>query len=195
MGQKRTDSETESDDAHSQEDVSQRKERLVWGSLSAEEIKRPGAVLTALVFEVANNRNLTPNAVLDELGISYSYYMGLRNGTKEFRNIGEETLERFAKFLRLPKVSVKLAAGQLRLEDFYQDESKVDSYLLPTLKFMQRDPEYGHLMPLSILTLDRDVQLFVIALYERATGRTIIPTKVSVDEVTERFKRLLDSQN
>ena len=167
-----------------------RKERLIWGVVSQEEMKRPGAVLISLIFQAASARNLKPSDVCEELGISYSHFSSLRSGGKAIPHIGEDFLERIAEFLQLPKVVVKLAAGQLKLEDFYHIGDKMNLYIEPALRFIQADPKIGATLPLSAFSADKDLQLFLITLYEQATGKVVLPGKVSVEDVVKRFETL-----
>jgi hypothetical protein len=185
-----------SDDASSIEEIqSARKERLTWGVISTDELQRPGAILMSLIFQAASTRNLKPNEVCEALGVSYSYFVALRSGVKAIPNIGEDLLERIAGFLRLPKIVAKLAAGQLSLEDFYPVGQQLNLYLEPALRFIQADPKIGAAMPLSVFTVDRELQLFLITLYEMATGTTILPGKVSVEDVVNRFNNLISSNS
>lgn len=126
----------------------------------------------------------------EALGVSYSYFAGLRSGEKEIPKIGEDVIAKVAKFLGLPKVVVMLAAGQLRLEDFYQDPNVLGAYLEPSLQYIQRDREVGAYMPPSIYTAEPALQHFVVTLYEKAFGKTLIPSKASLEEIVERYKRL-----
>lgn len=168
-----------------------RKERLIWGVISPEEMKRPGAVLISLIFQAASTRNLKPSDVCDSLGISYSHFASLRSGGKAIPNIGEDFLKRIADFLQLPKVVVKLAAGQLTLEDFYHIGDKMHLYLEPALRFIQADPKIGATLPLSAFSADKDLQLFLITLYEQATGKVVLPGKVAIEDVIHRFETLV----
>lgn len=164
-----------------------------WGILTPEELARPGGTLLALILEAANTRGLSTRRLAPEfLGVTYSYFAGLRNGTKEIPKIGDAVITKTARFLGLPKVVVMLAAGQLKLEDFYQNPEIVQTHLLPALQFIQRDPEIGSYMPASVFTAEPALQQFIVALYEKAHSKTLIPSKVSLEEITERYKHLMN---
>jgi hypothetical protein len=172
-------------DPHSQ------KERLAWGVMSAEELKRPGAILIQLIFQTANNRNLKASSVCEALGVTYGYFSSLRAGNKPISHIGDDFTERIATFLGLPKVAVKLAAGQLRLEDFYYSGNKIHSQLEAALRFIISDPHYGPKMPLSALSVEPEIQLFLVSLYEDATGKIVLSGKVTPEDVVKRFEKLV----
>lgn len=180
----------------SPESSEEKKQRLVWGVMSPEEMSRPGATLISLIFSAAHARALTPAEVMEQLDVSYSYFAALRNGAggKNFANVGEELVERIAKFLGLPKVAVKLAAGQLRQEDFYYQGDGIHPSLGQALRYIEADPDYGALMPPILLKADTQLQLFVITLYEAATGKSVLPSKVRLDELLARFEELTQSE-
>lgn len=170
-----------------------RNKGATWSALSPSELSRPGATLLALILEAANTRGLGARELAeDALGVSYSYFASLRNGEKEITKIGDDVITRIAKFLGLPKVAVMLAAGQLKLEDFYQDPEIFQTHLQPALQFIQRDPNVGAHMPASVFTADPAIQQFVVILYEKAYGKTLIPSKVSLEEIAKRYKNLID---
>jgi plasmid maintenance system antidote protein VapI len=175
-------------------DQSDRKERLAWGVISPDEMTRPGAVLTMLIFQAAHNRNLQARDACKILGITPGHFSSLRSGAKSFTNITEEFAERIAAFLGLPKVAVKLAAGQLRLEDFFYQGNLIYNQLDAALRFIISDPKFGPKMPASIFSADRDLQAFVVLLYEDATGKVVLPGKVEPQDVVQRFQALVGGE-
>lgn len=168
------------------------RKRATWAMLHPEELARPGASLLALILDKANTQGLGPRELAqDALGVSYGYFAALRSGDKEIPKIGDDLVARMAEFLGLPKVAVLLAAGQLKLEDFYHDTEAVHDHMQPALQFIQRDPEIGAYLPVSAFVADPALQLFLIMLYEKASGRTLIPGKTSAEEIVERYRNLV----
>jgi transcriptional regulator with XRE-family HTH domain len=152
----------------------------------------PGATLVALILEARSARGLTyPELAEKHLGISRSHLLMLRSGQRAISNVSDEVMGRIAKFLGLPKVVAMLAGGQLRLEDFYQKPEMVREGLEPALKFIQRDPDVGPYMPPGVFVADEALQRFILLLYEKATGKTLIPSRVSLTDVVESYKTLL----
>jgi len=164
-----------------------------WQMLSDEELTRPGATLMNLILAAATERRLSMREVAEALGLSYNYFMLVRNGKAEISTLGDEHIKRAAHFLHMPKVRAMLAAGQLTPADFYIDPDIIDSYLQPALQFVQRDPQFAGRIPTKIVKEDPDVQLCVIHLYETATGRSLIPGRVSHEEIAKRHATLTDS--
>jgi hypothetical protein len=163
-----------------------------WGVLSDEEAKRPGATLLALLIEQANTSGISEKTLATEvLKISHTYYLALRAGTKPMLRLGDDVITRIAEFLGLPLVVVKLAAGQLKVEDFYQNGRIVRDYLVPAMKYIQADNKIGPYMPASLLGADADVQLFIVKLYERVTNHVLIPGGHGLEAIAKSYRDLM----
>jgi hypothetical protein len=129
------------------------------------------------------------------LGVSPSHFANLRSGDKDVTQLGEERIARAARFLGIPKVSVMLAAGQLRIEDFYSEPDKVSGQLQPALRFILADPELSPYLSPAILKADAAVQQAFVLLYERATGRVLIRGKVPAEEIVARHRALAQPES
>lgn len=159
--------------------------------LSTDALKLPGATLVNLILEVRVARGLTYEQLAEEhLGISRSHLMMLRTGKRTIVNISSRTMKRIAAFLGIPPVVAMLAGGQLGLEDFYQTPEMLQQGLAQAMKFIQRDPDIGPYMPATVFLADEAVQRFIMLLYEKATGRTLIPSRVSLADIVESYKTL-----
>jgi hypothetical protein len=159
--------------------------------LTGKELRRPGAQLINLILTAANDRGLSSEEVATEaLGVTRSYFYQLRNGLKEISQLGEEHIGKAAQFLGISRVAAKLAAGQLSPEDFYVKPDVVRDYLRPAMRFIQSDPQLAPFLPASIVDLPPDLQHAFVLLYERATGRTLIPGRVSPEEIAKRHRQL-----
>ena len=159
--------------------------------LSGRELRRPGAQLMNLILTAANDRGLSVEETAREaLGVSLSHFYSLRNGGKEIQQLGEEHIARAARFLGFSRVAAKLAAGQLAPEDFYSEPEVVRHYLRPAMRYIQSDPEFAPYIPATIVDLPANVQHIFIMLYERATGRSLIPGRVSPEEIAKRHREL-----
>jgi hypothetical protein len=162
-----------------------------WGVLKGKELHWSGATLLALLLEAANTRGLSLRELAEEhLGVTYSHFMLLRKGQRSIPRLGDEIMGKIAVFLGLPKVVVMLAGGQLTLKDFFQDPKVLEEYLEPAMQFMQRDPELGPHMPPSAFTADVQLRRYIVLLYEKATGRVLLPSRTSPSEIVESFKVL-----
>jgi hypothetical protein len=159
--------------------------------LSGKELRRPGAQLMNLILTAASDRGLSMEETAKAaLGVSPSYFYSLRNGGKEISQLGEEHIAKAARFLGFSRVAAKLAAGQLAPEDFFSDPDVVRDYLRPAMKFIQADRQFAPFIPATIVDLPTDLQHAFVLLYERATGRTLIPGRVSPEEIAKRHREL-----
>lgn len=145
----------------------------------------------ALLWEEAAQRGMNQSELANELGVHYSYLSGLKSGASAIPKIGHDLIGRIATFLGLPRIAVMLAAGQLTLADFYQAPDAISNYLLQGLRAIQTDKVYGPITPPEIFELSRPVQLLLITFYEEVRRRTLIPGRVTPEELAERFAELL----
>ena len=157
-----------------------------WAVLKGNEIGGPGAPLLALLLQASTTRGLSIRELAeDHLGLTYSHFALLRKGQRSISNIGDETMAKIAQFLGLPKVIVMIAAGRLKVEDFYRDPALLDQQLEPALEFIQRDPELGLSLPPSAFVADIDLRRFLVLLYEKATGKTLLPNRASTTDILQ----------
>ena len=157
---------------------------------------RPGATLLNLILAAAAARRMgIHEAARAALGVSPSHFANLRSGDKDVTQLGEERIARAARFLGIPKVSVMLAAGQLRIEDFHSEPDKVNGQLQPALRFILADPELSPYLSPAILKADATVQQAFVLLYERATGRVLIRGRVPAEEIVARHQRLAQAES
>ena len=162
-----------------------------WAVLQGEECHWPGAPLLALLLEASYTRGLSLHDLAEHhLGITHSHFLLLRKGQRSIPRLGEEVMNKIAKFLGLPKVVVMLAGGQLKLEDFYQNPEVLDSFLAPALQFIQKDPELGPYMPPSAFVADEALRRFIVLLYEKASGKLLLPSRATLKNIEESFKTI-----
>ncbi|MFL6602930.1 MAG: hypothetical protein ACJ8R9_16585 [Steroidobacteraceae bacterium] len=150
-----------------------------------------------LILTLANDRGLTVEATARQaLGVSPSYFYSLRNGGKEISQLGENHIAKAAKFLGICLVAAKVAAGQLPLEAFYTEPDVIPDYLRPAMKYILADLQFAPYVPAAIVDMPRDLQLAFVMLYERAyPGRSLIPGRVSAEEIAKRHRELPQASN
>jgi len=166
--------------------------QVKWELLTDEELSRPGATLINLILTAATDRGIGMTKIAKEaLDVSPSYFAQLRSGAKPVDGLGDKHIAKAARFLRMPVVSVKLAADQLKMEDFYAVPAAFEDYLLPALHRIQSHPEFGPLVPPKILKADVAIQKCLVLLYEEATGEVLIPGRVPKKAIVERHQSLV----
>lgn len=158
--------------------------------MTAAALKKRGAALVGLIMEARASRGLTYEQVAKQLRMHRNYLLLLRKGKREISNVSNETMESIASFLGIAPVLAMLAGGQLRLEHFYQSPEVLHQSLGQALTFIQRDPDLGPYMPATAFSADADLQGFILLLYERATGKTLIPGRVSLEDIAKSYETL-----
>lgn len=164
----------------SKDQVSNR--RVGWSGLSSQELERPGSTLISMLLAEANNRGLQLHELSTAIGVTYGYLAQLRNGTREIAHVSEMFIEACAAFLRLPKLTIRAASGQVKLIDFYELAS-LEGAVEAAMRYIQQDPQYAGFLPSSFLKMRTDEKLFIVRLYERATGRKLIPGQVDMEDI------------
>jgi len=164
--------------------------RTGWNNgLSSGELSLRGSRLLTWLLSTANERGLQLKEMAEAIGVTYGYIHQLRTGLKPIPGLSEQVIDACAKFLGVPRLSVLIASDIVRVDDFYDKPETLSTYFDPALHFMQCDPEWGPFVHPSVFHTDPKVQQLLILLYEKATGRKVIPTKVHMQELLEAFSK------
>ncbi len=159
--------------------------RIGWvAGMEKSELERPGAALLAMLLAAATHRQMQMQELADALGVTYPYISQLRSGYRQIVNVSEDFLTKAAEFLQVPRVSVLLAAGRVRIRDFYESGNIYDR-LEPALRFIQQDGEIGGSMPATVFMVDKELQLFIVDLYQKTTHRNLLGQPVAYQELNE----------
>lgn len=166
--------------------------RQPWaGGLSDEELKRPGGVLLAMLIAHANECGDQLADMAKKLSVSYGYIAQLRGGGRRPEHISDEVANACAAYLGVPRLTVLLAAGRVKPEDVLEDVPEMLMMLPAAIRYIQQHPNFGPLMPADILTASNDLKLFVVTLFEAATGRSLLPGRrdpVALAEQVRQFE-------
>jgi len=131
------------------------------------------ALITWLT-QAAAERGVTLQQLAKELDVTYGYIAQLRAGLRSVTNVSDSFVDQVAQWLHVPRISVLAACGRLKLSDF-TDQRNLDDALNAAYAFIQRDRVWGAVMPASAHKLDQPGRLFVVRLFEAATGTVLIP--------------------
>jgi len=123
---------------------------------------------------VAAERHMTLRELASELKVTYGYILQLRSGVRELSAVSDKFVDEATRFLGLPRISVLAACGRVKLED-YVPTPGLEHWMASAYAFIARDPTWGAVMPVSLKDSDSQTKLFVIRLYEAATGAILIP--------------------
>lgn len=149
-------------------------EKVTWTGMTEEEAKQPGAALLAMLYQRANEDGLTLRELAAALDVTYGYIHQLKTGIRDVPQVSNEFVTNCARYLKKPKNHVKALAGKVSYEDDFIVDT-LDGELDTALAVMYKDSAWGGYMPLSLKGLDRKERLFIIKLYEAATGKVLLP--------------------
>ena len=153
-----------------------------WAGLTPVEAERPGSVLLKLIYEEGFKRGLQISDIAAEIGVSYGYMAQLRNGLRSIPNISDEILQKIANFLQVPRLTLLLAAEKIKLADFYEPTTLAHQIEV-ALKAMELDSQWVGFIPASIMEADTKLKLLIIRLYEKASGKLLIPFQVFPEDL------------
>jgi len=153
--------------------------RVRWTrGLTETEARRPGAVLLSMLIQRANDKGLQMNQVAKEIGVTPGYLGQLRSGLRSTPDASKAFLAGCARFLGIPTVQCALAAAKFTCEDFYASRETMET-VDAALKFVQTDSVVGGLMPTSTFVAAPEVRLFIVLLFETATGKRLLSSRAS----------------
>lgn len=157
--------------------------RVAWtANLDPDELKTEGGVLLAMLIARANELGQTLKEMASELGVTYGYIFQLRTGDRLMENISNRFADQCALYLNVPRMAVLRAAGRVRQEDIFTSSPNLFMEVPAAIDFIRKDPEFGTMLPPSFLSMPPREQLFIVLLYERATGRKLL----SADRIDEK---------
>lgn len=169
--------------------------RAAWsGGLDKSELAKPGGVLLAMLLFRANELGHRMSDMAGELGVTYGYIVQLREGIRQVKNVSDEFAKACALYLGVPRLTVLLAAGKITPEDLFEDPADMLRSLPNAMRFIQKDSEFGGIMPPELMDAAPQVQFFVVALYESATKRKLLPGKVDHYDLARQVEAYNESR-
>lgn len=107
--------------------------------------------------------------VAKSTGLSNAYLSQLESGKRD--NPHPEVLKELAAFFNVPMIEMLKAAGYLKDDDM--PEESYDAKINRLFNHVINDPgyKYGHRIKGAVTT---EVKKFVIEMYEKATGKTLL---------------------
>ena len=146
------------------------------------DVRREGSTLLAMLHTKARAEGLKTQDLAQRLGVPPAYLDQLRSQDAHVEHISREFAEACAKFLGAPLISVMVAAGQLREQDFREPVNN-SALLRQALVTMLLDPAYGPILPPSLLEQDEQIQRAFVILYERASGKRLLGGRVTAADL------------
>jgi hypothetical protein len=108
----------------------------------------------------------------------------LKSGIRSTHHISRDFSASCARFLKVPRVSILIASGQLSVEDYYPSNECLEAEIDHAINLIRQDPDLSPWFPLSILRADYDVKQFAVIAYEQATSKILLSTRVDVQQVS-----------
>ncbi len=158
------------------------------GGLSEEELARPGGILLSMLIHHANEKGHKLTEMARELNVTYSYIAQLRNSARQVAHVSPEFVTACALYLGCPRITVMFAAGQINAEDVFEDPLEMCTALPAALRFIQNNPTFGPIMPPKVFSVSKQLQLFIVTLFEAAEGRTLLPGRQSMADVAKTMQ-------
>lgn len=162
------------------------------GRIDDDELVRPGGPLLAMLTGRARQLGHTRQQMSKQLNVTYGYIAQLTSGHRSTENISDDFAAACARYLGVPKVTVLLAAGALKPEDFFEQPDEIETALPRAMDFIKSDPKYGPLLPPEVTARDASARLqaFVVRLYEGVTGLKFLPGEHAVENIVKALKEI-----
>jgi hypothetical protein len=166
--------------------------RVPWnGGLSDEELARPGGALMSALLYRANQLGHQLAQMSTELNVTYGYISQLRSGHRHPENISDDFVNAAAAYLGVPRMTVLMLCGRVKPDDVLLQKHNVAQQIPAAMDFIAQDPVFGPLMPLEARKQSYELQFFIISMYEKATGKTLLSGRHDPVEFAGQMAELL----
>lgn len=163
-----------------------------WLGFEEQDLRRDGAALLVWLSKVATQRGEKMHQLSAALGVTYGYVIQLKKGIRNTSRISDEVIWAAARYLGVPPIAVRLAAGQIKLADFDLPGERFNRRVDSGLEFIAKDPAYSFLLPPGVEKLSVDVKAALVVLYEGATGARLLSNRDHLLNAVEQLHDLLD---
>ena len=156
------------------------------GTVVDEELVRQGGALLGMLAGRAQELGHNRTEMAKHLNVTYGYIAQLSSGHRLPQHISAEFAEACTRYLGVPKLTVLMAAGVIKVEDALEKPDEITTSLPLAMQFISRDPEFGALMPPELLSASEtsaNLQFFIVRLYEKATARKLIPGEHTIEMI------------
>jgi transcriptional regulator with XRE-family HTH domain len=134
----------------------------------------PGGPLVGWLHDECRRRGQTCYQMAEALGVTYGYISQLRSGRRLTRHISDQFATACARYLGVPPVVVKIAAGRIPLSDFVSPYEPLEAALDRAVMRMLDDPVARHLLPADPTTLSLQAKQALVAMYTEGTGHDVL---------------------
>jgi len=142
----------------------------------------PNNALLNWLIDTATARHHSLQHLCFELGVPFDYLLALANGERRTQDITHEFAARCAEYIdaqAVPVICIKIAAGQISLEDFEPASVNQERHYEALLEEMREDRLISSLVPKSLFDNDTpfEIRRFVVFLWGEVTGRDTLDSQ------------------
>jgi transcriptional regulator with XRE-family HTH domain len=134
----------------------------------------PGGPLVGWLHDECRRRGQAHFQMAKALGVTYGYISQLRSGRRLTRHISDQFATACARYLGVPPVVVKIAAGRIPMSDFVSPHEPLEAALDRAVMRMLDDPVARHLLPANPTTLGAQAKQALVAMYTEVTGLDVL---------------------
>lgn len=160
------------------------------GTLALAELQLPGKLLFAFLMGRKTQLGHTMDEVAQHLGVSAGHLQLLRTGGRDLEKMETQLIDRISVYLGVPRGHLMIMAGKIRPEDY--EGASLDQQVEKAVAFILSDFEWGPKAPKSLKSAPTDLKRMVVELYEKATGRKLVPDLAA--DVGEQFSHIQSMQ-
>jgi len=169
--------------------------RTPWnGSLAESELSMPGGLLLAALTACANERGHHFTQMAAELGVTYGYIAQLRNGNREVSQVSDDFALACAQYLVVPRMTVLMLAGRISPRDMFESQDLLAAEVTRAFTYVCSDPEWGPLVTAEARAGGLETHYGVIRLYEKATGKSLMPKALNLAQLSQEVAKLQELQ-
>lgn len=129
-----------------------------------------GGPLIGWLFDECRRRGHEYRQMAACLGVTYGYVNQLRNGIRLTRQISDEFAVSCARYLGVPPVVVKMAAGRIPMSDFIQPHESEEDVLNRAMSRMLADPIARTSLPANLDELPLSAKRALVTMYIETSG-------------------------
>lgn len=129
-----------------------------------------GGTLIDMLFDEAIRRRINSLTMAKEVGVTYGYINQLASGIRHVENISQKFARACSRFLGISPISVKVAAGNVRFDDFFSPAESVESSIDRAMRNMLGDPRIRLGVPSQLSALPLEAKRAVLEVYMQTTA-------------------------
>lgn len=130
------------------------------------------SVISAL-YDECRRRGSDVKDMAAELGVTYGYINQLRTGIRKTEQITQKTAEAMARYLSIPTISVKLAAGIIKISDFEYQVDTEEAAIERVIVKISTDADYFK-MPIDLSTLSFSAKKIIVVNYVENSAHDVL---------------------